>query len=92
MMGYGMGMGVGGMIAMVVFWVALVALIVWLVTRAFRPGGHDRRGGAGGDRSWQETSDEVLDRRFAAGEIDEATYHRMRETLRSARSPRATER
>ena len=85
-------MGVAGMIAMTVFWVALVALIVWLVTRTFRPGGHDRRGGTGGGQSWQETSDEVLDRRFAAGEIDEATYHRMRETLRSARSPRATER
>ncbi len=92
MMGYGMGMGVAGMIAMAVFWVALVVLIVWLVTRTFRPGGQDRRGGTGGEQSWQETSDEVLDRRFAAGEIDEATYHRMRETLRSARSPRATER
>ncbi len=92
MMGYGWGMGIAGMIAMAVFWVALVALIVWLVTRTFRPGGHDRRGGTGGGQSWQETSDEVLDRRFAAGEIDEATYHRMRETLRSARSPRATER
>ena len=92
MMGYGWGMGVGGMIAMTVFWVALVALIVWLVARTFRPGDQDRRGATGGDRSWQETSDEVLDRRFAAGEIDEATYHRMRETLRSARSPRTTER
>ncbi len=87
MMGYGMGMGVGGMIAMAVFWVALVALIVWLVTRAFSPGGHDRRGGTGRDQSWQETPDQVLDRRFAVGEIDEAAYHHMRETLRSARAP-----
>jgi len=83
------------MIAMTVFWVALVALIIWLVSRTFKPGDDSRRGGNDGQPSWHESSDEVLDRRFAAGEIDEATYHRMRETLRSARSarsPRSTER
>lgn len=90
-MGYGWGMGVGGWIAMTVFWVALLVLVIWLVTRAFSPGGNDRGGGSSGDRSWQESPDQVLDRRFAAGEIDEATYHRMRDTLRSGRSPRAME-
>lgn len=92
MMGYGWGMGVGGWIAMTVFWVALLALIVWVVARTFRSGEHDRRAGGSADPLWQETSEQVLDRRFAAGEIDEATYHRMRETLRSARSTRSTDR
>ena len=55
-------------------------------TASRMPHGFDRRGGSGADPSWQETSEQVLDRRFAAGEIDEATYHRMRETLRSTRS------
>lgn len=87
MMGYGWGMSMGGWIAMTVFWVALLVLIVWLVTRAFSPGGAER----GTEQSWRESPDQVLDRRFAAGEIDEATYHRMRETLRSGRSPRTTD-
>lgn len=87
MMGYGWGMGVGGWIAMMIFWVALLALIVWLVARAFSPGDTQRNPG----QYWQESPDQVLDRRFAAGEIDEATYHRMRDTLRSSRSPRTTD-
>lgn len=85
MMGFGWGMGAGGWIAMAVFWVALLVLIVWLVTRAFSPGSSERD--SRGDSGWQESADQVLDRRFAAGEIDEPTYHRMREALRSGRSP-----
>ncbi|MEO7589242.1 MAG: hypothetical protein ABIS84_14585 [Arachnia sp.] len=83
MMGYGWGMGVGGWIAMGIFWVALLVLIVWLVTRAFSPG---ITRGSRGEHGPQESADQVLDRRFAAGEIDEPTYHRMREALRSGRS------
>lgn len=84
MMGYGWGMGVGGWIAMVIFWVALLVLIVWLVARAFSPGRSKPE--SRGDREWQESADQVLDRRFAADEIDEPTYRRMREALRSGRS------
>ena len=89
MMGYGWGMGVGGWIGMAVFWVALLVLIVWLVTRAFRPGSSERE--SRGDSGWQETADQVLDRRFAAGEIDETAYLRMREALRSGRSTHTME-
>ncbi len=89
MMGYGWGMGVGGWIAMAIFWVALLGLIIWLVTRAFRPA--TNRSESRGDNGSQETADQVLDRRFAAGEIDDPTYHRMREALRSGRSPRNME-
>lgn len=89
MMGYGWGTGVGGWIGMAVFWVALIVLIVWLVTRAFSPGSSQRE--THGDSSWQESADQVLDRRFAAGEIDEPTYHRMREALRSGRSSHTME-
>lgn len=90
MMGYGWGMGAGGWIAMTIFWVGLIVLVVWLVTRAF-PGGNDR------DRNYPdagrgETPEQTLDRRFAAGEIDETQYHAMRETLRPRRSSRQNER
>ncbi len=83
MMGYGWGMGVGGWIAMSVFWVALLALIGWAVARAF-PGGGNR--GSAAPR--QETPEEVLDRRYAAGELDTESYQSMRAALNSARSTR----
>ena len=87
MMDYGYGMGAGGWIAMTIFWVALITLLVWAISRAFGSGGNrtpdgpsrpDPRGGA----------EDILDRRFAAGEIDEETYRSMRATLHSARAPR----
>ena len=60
-------MGIGMLI-----WVAVIALIVWLVIRAVgqRPSG----GGA-------ESAEELLRRRFAAGEIDTEEYQRRLETL-----------
>ena len=80
MMGYGWGMGAGGWIAMTIFWVALIVLVVWVVTRT-----HSDSGGRSDNSPWRETPEQILDRRFAAGEIDEATYHKMRETLRPSR-------
>lgn len=59
-----------------VFWLlflaALVALIVWLVTR-----------GTGGGRpsSEDDRARRILDERFARGEIDEEEYRRRREVL-----------
>jgi putative membrane protein len=74
MMGYGWGMGAGGMIFMVLFWVAIVGLVVWAVgalVPGSRPGGHGRL----------ETPEEILDRRFALGQIDAEQYRRAREEL-----------
>jgi len=85
MMGYGGmgwgGMGVGGMIGMVVFWLVLIALIVWAVSRLLpgRPGRH------ASSQPGQETPEEILDRRFARGEIDLETYQVQRAALASAR-------
>jgi putative membrane protein len=84
MMGYGWGMGAGGWIAMTVFWIALLVLVVWGVTRLLPSGG--RGSDTGAPRA--ETPEEILDRRFALGEIDEETYQRMRTQLTSARSGR----
>jgi putative membrane protein len=82
-MGWG-GMGVGGMIGMVVFWLVLIALIVWAVSRLL-PGRHvptDR------PQPGQETAEEILDRRFARGEVDLETYQVQRAALASARGER----
>jgi putative membrane protein len=74
-------MGVFGMIAMVVFWLVLIALIVWAVSRLL-PGREVRQGPSA---SAQETPEEILDRRFARGEVDLETYQLQRAALASAR-------
>jgi len=86
MMGYGngLGMGAGGWIAMSVFLVALLALVVWAVTRMLPTGG--RGSEAGSARA--ETAEEILDRRLALGEIDEEAYQRLRAQITSARTAR----
>jgi putative membrane protein len=61
-------MGIGMLI-----WVALIALVVWLVVRAVgqRPGS-----------SGSESAEDLLRRRFASGEIDSEEYQSRLETLR----------
>jgi len=92
MMGYGYGMGAGGWIAMAIFWVGLITLIIWAVSRALPTGGGWgadsplRRGGARDGAT--ESAEDILDRRFAAGELDDDTYRSMRATLRSTRATR----
>lgn len=61
-------MGIGMLI-----WVALIALVVWLVIRA---GG--QRPGTGGS----ESAEELLRRRYASGEIDTEEYQSRLEALR----------
>lgn len=83
MMGYGGGMGWGGWVGMILVWVVLIALVVWAVTRLLpaRPAeGHQQPG--------QETPEEILDRRFARGEVDLETYQAQRAALASARGER----
>lgn len=78
MMGFGMS---GGMLAMTVFWVGLLALVIWGVSRASSGTGDGRD-----EKPRQEPPEEILDRRYVAGELDEDTYRAMRETLTAARS------
>lgn len=59
------GMGVGGWVLMIGFWVALLAVVVWAVTRLFPT----------------TSKDDVLDRRLAAGEIDPDAYREARSEL-----------
>ena len=75
MFGYGWcgGMGVGGWLLMTLLWAGFLAVIIWAVTRVFP------RSRPGKDSGEHGTS--VLDRRLAAGEIDEETYHRLRGEL-----------
>jgi putative membrane protein len=67
-------MGGGSMIFMGFFWIFLIGLGIWLVTWLTR---RDRPSAP------QENPRQVLDRRFAAGDIDAATYAQARRLIDS---------
>ena len=75
------GMGVAGWFLMTVFWVALIAAIVWAVAHLFPARGATEAPGS-------ERPEEILDRRLARGEIDTATYDELRAKMRAARAER----
>jgi putative membrane protein len=79
-MGWG-GMGWGGMIGMVAFWVVLIAAIVWAVSRLLPA----RQKSAEPSVPGQDKPEDILDRRYARGEIDLETYQAQRAALASAR-------
>jgi putative membrane protein len=74
------GMGAWGWILMTVFWLVLIALIVWVGARLFP---------TRGERVEElERPEDLLDRRLARGEVDPDTYDSLREKLRVARAER----
>jgi putative membrane protein len=79
MMGYGWGMGLAGWIFMGLFWFVVIGVIIWVAV-ALLPG-RRAAGPAGSERP-----EEILDRRFALGEIDVEQYRRARDELAASRS------
>lgn len=79
---YGYGTGAWWMMLMPVVWIALIALIallaliVWAVVRVAQPRHHGGQAPSG-----RQTPQEILDRRYAAGEIDDDAYLRARGNL-----------
>lgn len=71
--GWGWGFGILGML----FWLALIVLVVVLVWRLLE---RDRRGAPHHEAS-RETPVEILKRRYAAGEIDRDEFERMKREL-----------
>ncbi|MCF6094994.1 SHOCT domain-containing protein [Microaerobacter geothermalis] len=72
MMGFG-GMGFGYGLFNMIFWILILVGIVYLVIYLVK--GNDSKGG--GNEALQ-----VLDRRYANGEISEDEYKRMKENLK----------
>jgi putative membrane protein len=69
----GYGMGAAGWLLMAVFWIALIALVVFAVVRLF-----PARAEAGpAPREPDEDPREILKRRLANGEIDVDTYEQL---------------
>jgi putative membrane protein len=67
--------GWGMWLWMILFWVIVIALIIWLVYRLTGSRGLPQGRGA----------EETLHERYARGEIDSETYHRMLDDLRKGR-------
>lgn len=78
---YGNGGGWGGWISMMVFMVVFWGLVIFVVVTLFR--GSPKRSPL--DSAETPSSLEILDRRFALGEIDAEEYHARREALEQAR-------
>jgi putative membrane protein len=76
MMGWGMGFGLFGVVFMILFWVALIALAVWLVRGLF-PSANKQPPVRDESMSVQE----ILDRRYAKGEISQEQYNQMKRTI-----------
>lgn len=85
---YGGWGGWSWMMLMPLLWIALIGVIVWAVVSLAQSG---RRSSGPPDygRSGRETPQEILDRRFASGEIDASTYVEARDQL-AGRQPRAS--
>jgi putative membrane protein len=72
--GYGTDGWSAWMLFMGIFWVVLIGLVVWAAVRL------SRRADEATHRAL-ESPRQILDRRYAAGEIDEAQYARTRSVL-----------
>jgi putative membrane protein len=70
-------------IGMGLFWVVLIGLVVFLVARLL-PGSGTSRPAAPASRT-AESAEQILDRMFATGEIDEQTYRARRGALSEMR-------
>lgn len=69
-------MGVG-----VLFWIGAIALIVWAISRLFVNRSAYQQGAPPMTPMSGPTALEILQQRFARGEIDATTYEQMRERL-----------
>lgn len=76
---YGYGPGAWWMMLMPVLWIALIGVVVWAVVRLVRP--QDGPSSGGPSHQPRETPREILDRRYAQGDIDDEAYTRARTRL-----------
>jgi putative membrane protein len=72
----GFGFGGFGMVYMLIFWVLIIGLAVWLLTRLF-PAGTDRARRSDG----KESALDILQMRYARGEISQREYEQMRRDI-----------
>jgi putative membrane protein len=67
------------------FWLALIAVIVWLVVQLLPARGGTTSAGPGAAAPPGESPLDILDRRLARGEVDLETYRAQRAALLESR-------
>lgn len=78
----GFGYGGFGMVLMILFWVVIVLIAVWLVSRLFPQVTGFTTPPSNGKRSEPtESPMEILKQRYARGELNRAEYDEMRHKL-----------
>jgi putative membrane protein len=75
MMDGGFGFGIPGL-GMVLFWGAIIVLVIVLVRLFSQP-----NPGARGEQQRQKSAREILDERYARGEIDQEEYEKKKRSL-----------
>jgi len=80
MMGLGFGMGLLGWLWMLLFWGGLLLLAVWLVSLIFPTSQKSTEAESSSSASAQE----ILDVRYARGELTEEQYQQMRQTIQTS--------
>jgi putative membrane protein len=78
MMGFGMGFGIIGLLLMVLFWGALILGGVWLVKTIFVSSQPNQPGNM---PPKQASPREILDQRYARGEISREEYEQIKADL-----------
>jgi putative membrane protein len=76
MLGFGMGFGLIGLVFMLLFWVGIIALSVWLARGLFQTNNQSSDISVKSPRA-----KDILDKRYARGEITREQYELMREDL-----------
>ena len=77
MTGFGMGFGLLGLFLMVLFWGVLIFLAVWLATTLFG----NRNSTHQATSEHRPNAREILDQRYARGEINREQYELMKSDL-----------
>ncbi len=82
MMGYNFGYGGFGMIAMALFWVAIIGLAVWVVGKLLNGRGAEMTTSQASTQLPQQLSaTEILMQRYARSEITKEQFEEMRRTI-----------
>lgn len=76
-MGFGMGFGILGLLFMLVFWGGLILLAVWLVKGLFSSNSRRDLNVGGKDQNARQ----ILDQRYARGEISREQYEIMKQDI-----------
>ena len=86
MMGYSFG-GLGA-IYMVIFWVVIIAVGVWFLSQLF-PRGTNKTSSEGSTTPniMSDSPQQILNRRYASGEISKAEYDEIRRDLGGRNNP-----